>query len=116
MDVRRDWGFAGDYVEAMWLMLQQDQPDDYVIATGESHSVADLLDVAFARVGFDDWRGRVVQDDRFFRPADIPVLTGDASKARDRLGWEPRTGFRRLIEMMVDADLEREARQPAGAP
>jgi GDPmannose 4,6-dehydratase len=116
MDVARDWGFAGDYVEAMWLMLQQDQPADYVIATGESHSVADLLDVAFTRAGIGGWHGRVVQDERFMRPADIPVLTGDASRARDELGWKPKTGFRELIEMMVDADLEREARQPAGAP
>ena len=108
MDVSRDWGFAGDYVQAMWLMLQQDQPDDYVIATGESHSVRDLLDVAFRHAGIDDWHPHVQQDERFFRPADVDLLVGDASKARDRLGWSPRVGFRELIGMMVDADLDLE--------
>ena len=108
MDVSRDWGFAGDYVEAMWLMLQQDQPDDYVIATGESHSVRDLLDAAFRHAGIDDWRPYVQQDERFFRPADVDLLVGDASKAREKLGWSPGTGFRELIGMMVDADLARE--------
>jgi GDPmannose 4,6-dehydratase len=108
MDVCRDWGFAGDYVRAMWLMLQQDQPDDYVIATGKSHSVQDLLDIAFRRVGIDDWRPYVVQDERFFRPADISVLRGNASKARTELGWAPQVGFQELVEMMVDADLANE--------
>jgi GDPmannose 4,6-dehydratase len=108
MDVRRDWGFAGDYVRAMWLMLQQDQPDDYVIATGKSYSVHDLLDIAFRRAGIGDWRPYVVQDERFFRPADISVLRGDAAKARTKLGWAPQVGFHELVELMVDADLENE--------
>ena len=107
MDVSRDWGFAGDYVQAMWLMLQQSQPDDYVIATGVSHSIRDLLQAAFHHVGIDDWTPFVVQDERFFRPADVAVLVGDATKARAKLGWCPTVGFQQLIEMMVDADLER---------
>jgi GDPmannose 4,6-dehydratase len=111
MDVSRDWGFAGDYVRAMWLMLQQDQPDDYVIATGESHTVRELLDIAFSRVGIDDWHPYVLQDPRFFRPADISILLGDASKAQAELGWKPQVDFRQLIEMMVDADLENEKRK-----
>ena len=115
MDVSRDWGFAGDYVQAMWLMLQQSQPDDYVIATGESHSIRDLLQVAFQHVGIDDWRPFVVQDERFFRPADVAVLVGDSSKAHTKLGWHPTVGFQQLIEMMVDADLENEKRNPGPA-
>jgi GDPmannose 4,6-dehydratase len=111
MDVSRDWGFAGDYVRAMWLMLQQDQPDDYVIATGENHTVRELLDIAFSRVGIDDWHPYVSQDSRFFRPADISILLGDASKAQANLGWKPQVDFRQLIEMMVDADLENEGRK-----
>jgi len=106
LEAGRDWGFAGDYVEAMWLMLQQDVADDYVVATGETHSIRDLLDVAFARVGIDDWSAYVVQDPRFFRPAEVDMLIGDASHARDRLGWKPKVEFRALIEMMVDSDLE----------
>ena len=112
MDVSRDWGFAGDYVHAMWLMLQQDEPDDYVIATGKSHSVRDLLEIAFRHVGIDDWRPYVVQDQRFFRPADVSLLTGDASKAHDELGWYPQVDFQKLIEIMVDADLDNERRNP----
>jgi GDPmannose 4,6-dehydratase len=112
MDVSRDWGFAGDYVQAMWLMLQQDEPEDYVIATGKGHSVRDLLQIAFHHVGIDDWRPYVVQDERFFRPADVAVLVGDATRAREKLGWKPTIGFRELIEMMVDADLETEKRNP----
>jgi GDPmannose 4,6-dehydratase len=108
MDVSRDWGFAGDYVEAMWLMLQQPEPEDYVIATGKSHSVRDLLHAAFNHVGIADWRPYVVQDERFFRPADVAILIGDAMKAHNRLGWYPEVGFQELIEMMVDADLENE--------
>lgn len=115
MDVSRDWGFAGDYVHAMWLMLQQDVPDDYVIATGKSHSVRDLLEVAFRHVGIDDWRPYVVQDQRFFRPADVSLLTGDASKAHGKLGWYPQVDFPKLIEIMVDADLENEKRNPGSA-
>ena len=112
MDVSRDWGFAGDYVRAMWLMLQQDEPDDYVIATGESHTVRELLEIAFSRVAIDDWRPYVRQDPRFFRPADISILLGDASKAHAKLGWKPQVDFRQLIEMMVDADIESEGRKP----
>jgi GDPmannose 4,6-dehydratase len=105
LESRRDWGFAGDYVEAMWLMLQQKEPGDYVIATGETHSIRDLLDIAFNRVGIADWERHVVQDPRLFRPADVDLLIGDAALARGRLGWKPRGDFRTLIEMMVDADL-----------
>jgi GDPmannose 4,6-dehydratase len=115
MDVCRDWGFAGDYVRAMWLMLQQDEPDDYVIATGQSYSVSELLDVAFQHVGIEDWRPHVVQDQRFFRPADVSVLRGDASKAHAELGWYPEVGFPQLIKMMVDADLENEQGTPGPA-
>jgi GDPmannose 4,6-dehydratase len=105
LDAKRDWGFAGDYVEGMWRMLQQPEADDYVLATGETHSIRELLDVAFARVGIDDWSGHVDQDPRFMRPAEVDMLVGDASKARDRLGWRPTVTFRELVEMMVDNDL-----------
>lgn len=105
LEAQRDWGFAGDYVEAMWLMLQQDEPDDYVIATGETHSIRDLLDVAFQQVGIDDWSGLVRQDPRFMRPAEVDRLVGDASKAREVLGWKPKVGFEELVAMMVEADL-----------
>jgi GDPmannose 4,6-dehydratase len=105
LEARRDWGYAGDYVEAMWLMLQQPQGDDYVIATGETHSIRDLLDVAFRRVGIEDWSSRVELSDSLLRPAEVDLLIGDASKAREVLGWKPRVGFVELIEMMVDADL-----------
>ena len=94
LDARRDWGYAGDYVEAMWLMLQQDEPDDYVVATGETHSIRELLDVAFGRVGIENWGPYVTQDPRFFRPAEVDVLTGDAGKARDRLGVEAKREVR----------------------
>jgi GDPmannose 4,6-dehydratase len=111
LDAKRDWGYAGDYVEAMWLMLQQDEPEDFVIATGQEHSVRDCVDIAFAHAGLDpDEFVRV--DPRFLRPAEVDHLVGDASKAREKLGWEPRTSFRELIELMVDADLERLS-QPA---
>jgi GDPmannose 4,6-dehydratase len=105
LDAERDWGYAKDYVEAMWLMLQQDEPDDYVIATGRAHSVRDLVNVAFARAGLDPDR-YVRLDPRFLRPAEVEHLVGDATKARDKLGWEPRTSFEEMVEMMVDADLE----------
>jgi GDPmannose 4,6-dehydratase len=105
LDAERDWGYAKDYVEAMWLMLQQDEPDDYVIATGEAHSVRELVDVAFARVGLDP-EGHVRIDPRFLRPAEVEHLVGDASKARDKLGWEPRTSFEEMVQLMVDSDLE----------
>jgi GDPmannose 4,6-dehydratase len=105
LDARRDWGFAGDYVEAMWLMLQQERADDYVISTGETHSIRQLLDVAFRHVGIDDWSRHVVQNPAFMRPAEVDLLIGDASKARATLGWAPKVGFEQLIAMMVDADL-----------
>jgi GDPmannose 4,6-dehydratase len=106
LDARRDWGFAGDYVDAMWRMLQQPSPEDYVVGTGETHSVRELCEVAFTRVGLD-WQKHVVQDERFFRPAEVDVLVADATKARARLGWAPCVSFRQLVEMMVDADLAR---------
>jgi GDPmannose 4,6-dehydratase len=111
LESRRDWGFAGDYVDAMWRMLQQDTPDDYVVATGETHSIRELLAAAFARVGIDDWAPYVRQDPRFFRPAEVDLLVGDPAKAMDRLGWKPTVTFTDLVDMMVDADLalEREA-------
>jgi GDPmannose 4,6-dehydratase len=105
LDARRDWGFARDYVEAMWLMLQQDRPDDYVIATGESHSVRELLDVAFRTLDLD-WQQYVELDPRYLRPTEVDHLHGDASKARAKLGWKPTVGFRELVEMMVKADEE----------
>ena len=105
LDARRDWGFAGDYVEGMWRMLQQPEGDDFVLATGETHSIRELLDIAFARVGLADWERYVRQDPRFMRPAEVDLLIGDASKARTTLGWEPKVTFRGLVEMMVDADV-----------
>jgi GDPmannose 4,6-dehydratase len=105
LDSQRDWGYAGDYVRAMWLMLQQDQADDYVISTGETHSVREFCEVAFARAGLD-YRDHVVVDEKFFRPAEVDLLVGDASKARAALGWQPEVSFRQLAELMVDADLE----------
>ncbi len=109
LESRRDWGFAGDYVEAMWLMLQQATPDDYVIATGETHSVQELCEIAFARAGLN-WRDHVIRDPKLVRPAEVDLLQGDASKAKRVLGWQPRVSFRQLIEMMVDADIERVGR------
>jgi GDPmannose 4,6-dehydratase len=109
LDAKRDWGFAGDYVRAMWQMLQQDKPDDYVVATGETHSVREMCEIAFSRAGLD-YQKYVVQDSQFFRPAEVHTLTGDAAKAGKNLGWKPEVGFRALIEMMVDADREEVAR------
>ncbi len=121
LDAQRDWGFAGDYVEAMWLMLQAGEPEDYVIATGETHSVREFCELAFDRVGLPlTWKGEGLEEqafgpegqclvginERYFRPAEVDYLLGDASKARDRLGWDPKTRFKNLVEMMVDADLE----------
>lgn len=106
LDAKRDWGFAGDYVKAMWLMLQQDTPDDYVIATGENHSVKEFVEEAFARVDLD-WQKYVTTDPRYLRPAEVEHLVGDAGKAKKVLGWEPEHSFRDLVGMMVDADLER---------
>jgi GDPmannose 4,6-dehydratase len=106
LDAQRDWGFAGDYVEAMWLMLQQDRPDDFVIATGEVHTVRELCEAAFAHLGLD-YREFVKTDPRFVRPIDVNVLFGDPSKAKSLLGWEPKVRFEQLVEMMVDADIDR---------
>jgi GDPmannose 4,6-dehydratase len=104
LDAKRDWGFAGDYVRAMWLMLQQEKPDDYVVATGETHTVRELVETAFACLGLD-WQKHVVQDPALVRPAEVDLLIGDASKARKALGWRPRVGFAELVGMMVEADL-----------
>jgi GDPmannose 4,6-dehydratase len=111
LDAKRDWGFAGDYVNAMWLMLQQDRPDDYVIATGISHSVRDLVEVAFDHAGLD-WRKHVTLDPKLIRPAEVEHLIGDSTKARTQLGWKPSVDFKGLVQMMVDADLERVATAP----
>jgi GDPmannose 4,6-dehydratase len=105
LDARRDWGFAGDYVEAMWLMLQQDEADDYVISTGETHEIRELLDVAFKTVGIQEWEPYIKQDPRFMRPAEVDLLIGDSTKARTKLGWEPKVGFQALVTMMVENDL-----------
>lgn len=110
LDAKRDWGFAGDYVEAMWLMLQQDKPDDYVIATGETHSVREFVELAFSEVGLD-WEKYVVVDPKFVRPAEVEMLIGDASKARRILGWKPKIKFKELVKMMVKADVERIAKK-----
>jgi GDPmannose 4,6-dehydratase len=106
LDARRDWGFAGDYVEAMWRMLQRDRPEDYVVGSGETHSVRELVEAAFSRVDLD-YRDHVVSDPRFYRPAEVDLLLADPSKARRELGWNPKIGFAELVAMMVDADLER---------
>lgn len=106
LDARRDWGFAGDYVEAMYLMLQQPQPDDYVVATGEAHTVERLVEVAFSHVGLN-WKDHVKIDPAFIRPAEVDLLIGDSTKARQKLGWKPKVSFEKMIQMMVDADLER---------
>ncbi len=110
LDAQRDWGFAGDYVDAMWRMLQQDVPGDFVISTDETHSVREFCEIAFSRVGLN-WEDHVVIDERFFRPAEVDLLVGDATHAKTILGWEPKTPFRDLVHMMVDADLENVARQ-----
>jgi GDPmannose 4,6-dehydratase len=112
LEPRRDWGYAGDYVRAMWSMLQQDEPRDYVVATGEAHSIREFLDLAFARAGLDPG-DHVRVDERFLRPAEVDHLVGDASKARAELGWEPEVTLRELVELMVDADVERLARSAA---
>ena len=112
LDPRRDWGYAGDYVRAMWMMLQQDDPDDYVIATGTSRTVGEFCEVAFAHAGLD-WRQYVVVDERFLRPAEVYTLLGDATKARGKLGWAPEVGFEEMVQQMVDWDLEQVAYQSA---
>ncbi len=114
LDARRDWGFAGDYVRAMWLMLQQDEPDDYVIATGETHSVRELIEVAFGHAGLD-WKKHVTLDQRFLRPAEVDLLIGTPEKAKARLGWTPTVDFAGLVKMMVDADLARLGKAPEPA-
>jgi GDPmannose 4,6-dehydratase len=112
LDAKRDWGFAGDYVQAMWMMLQQDEPDDYVVATGETHTVERLVEVAFEHAGLD-WRDYVRTDPAFIRPAEVDLLVGDPSKAGEKLGWSPIVDFERLVRMMVDADTERLSGAPA---
>jgi GDPmannose 4,6-dehydratase len=113
LDSARDWGYAGDYVEAMWLMLQQDEADDYVIASGETHTIRECLDVAFRAAGYDDWSPYVQKDPRFERPAEVDLLIGDASKAREHLGWKPRMSFEALVTMMYESDLAAEQAQAA---
>ena len=108
LESKRDWGYAGDYVRAMWLMLQQPEPDDYVVATGESHSIEDFLELAFAEAGLGDWRPFVRQDPRFLRPAEVDLLIGDPTKAREQLGWIPEVDFPTLVKMMVHHDIETE--------
>lgn len=111
LDSKRDWGYAGDYVKAMWMMLQQDEPDDYVIATGKTQSIEDLVSRAFGEVGIEDWRNYIRQDPKFYRPAEVDLLIGDSSKARTVLGWEPEVEFPELIGMMVRNDLQIEAKK-----
>ena len=105
LDAQRDWGYAKEYIEAMWLMLQQDEPDDYVIATGEAHAVHEFLDEAFSYIGLD-WHKLVEIDPKYYRPAEVDCLLGDASKARQKLGWQPKTKFKELVRLMVNADME----------
>ncbi|BDZ51518.1 hypothetical protein GCM10025867_37590 [Frondihabitans sucicola] len=106
IDAKRDWGFAGDYVEAMWRMLQQETADDYVISTGETHEVREYLDIAFNHVGISDWEKHVYQDPQFFRPAEVDLLIGDSTKATEALEWKPTLSFDGLVKKMVDSDLE----------
>jgi GDPmannose 4,6-dehydratase len=106
LDSKRDWGYSPDYVESMWLMLQQDEPDDYVVATGEVHSIGEFLDVAFNEVGINRWDKYIGQDPRFMRPADVFYLAGDSTKAREELGWKPKTSFEELVSKMVDNDIK----------
>ena len=106
LDAKRDWGYSPDYVKSMWMMLQQPEPDDFVIATGVEHTIGEFLDVAFERVGIDNWSKYVLQDERYMRPAEVAVLCGDSSKAREVLGWEPETSFQQMVFNMVDNDLE----------
>jgi len=115
LDAKRDWGYAGDYVEAMWMMLQQADPDDYVIATGETHSVRDFLDEAFGYVQLN-WKKYVEIDPRYFRPTEVDLLLGDSAKARQKLGWRPRVSFPELVRMMVDADLQTESPRAGASP
>jgi GDPmannose 4,6-dehydratase len=120
LDAQRDWGFAGDYIEAMWLMLQQEKPDDYVVASGETHTVREFCEIAFKAAGMD-WEKYVKVDPKFLRPAEVSLLQGDASKAKKVLGWKPKTSFKQLIRMMVDSDIDLvskakdASKKPAGA-
>jgi len=114
LEARRDWGYAKEYVEAMWLMLQQSEPDDYVVATGETHSVKDFLEQAFGQVGLD-WEKHVEIDPKFYRPAEVDQLVGDATKAHKKLGWTPKTKFADLVRLMVDTDVQLLKSQSAGA-
>ncbi len=116
LDSKRDWGYAGDYVRAMWLMLRQDEPGDYVVATGETHSVEEFVVRAFAAAGIDNWQDYVRQDPKFFRPAEVDLLIGDATKARERLGWHPEVDFPTLVTMMVEHDLALEAHKAGVNP
>ena len=109
IDAKRDWGYAGDYVKAMWLMLQQDEPDDYVVATGETHSVEEFLEMTFMKIGLGNWRDYVRQDPKFFRPAEVDLLIGDPTKAKAKLGWSPEVSFEQLVDMMVTHDLAYES-------
>ena len=113
LDAKRDWGYAKEYVEAMWLMLQQSEPDDYVIATGETHSVREFLVEAFGHVGLD-WQKHVEIDPAYYRPAEVDILIGDYTKARTKLGWTPKTTFKDLVKLMVEADVERLSQHLAG--
>jgi GDPmannose 4,6-dehydratase len=111
LDAKRDWGYAPDYVEAMWMMLQQDKPDDYVIATGKDYSIREFLDYAFGHVGINDWEKYVKQDERYMRPAEVAVLRGDSSKAEKELGWVPRTSFKDMVTKMVENDIRYASRR-----
>ena len=106
LDSKRDWGYSPDYVKSMWMMLQQDEPDDYVIATGVEHSIRDFLDCAFQHIGVTEWSKYVLQDERYMRPAEVAVLCGDSSKARQVIGWEPETSFKQMVSNMVDNDIQ----------
>jgi GDPmannose 4,6-dehydratase len=106
LDSKRDWGYSPDYVKSMWLMLQQDEPDDYVIATGVEHSIRDFLDCAFDYIGVSDWSKYVLQDERYMRPAEVAVLCGDSSKAREVIGWKPETSFEQMVFNMVGNDIK----------
>ena len=115
LDAKRDWGFAGDYVKAMWLMLQQDQPDDYVVSTGETHTVKEFLELAFSHVGLD-WKKYVEFDARYLRPTEVDILIGDSSKARKKLNWQPTVSFPQLVKMMVDGDMREFSQKLEGRP
>ena len=114
LESKRDWGFAGDYVEAMWLMLQQSKPDDFVIGTGETHSVREFLEAAFKIAGIKDWESYIRVDKRFYRPAEVDLLFADPSKANRKLGWKPKTSFKDLVKMMVEYDIKFVKRQIEG--